>query len=447
MRTEVKLALVVATAMIAGGIYWASRQVGTGKTQGEIPLDGKKIEQNSTGGGAKGPGGGTPTGGVKGPTNTPPAGPLRTTPPRSTPSAATTQQPPNPAVGAPSAAHREAAPQDAQARPPAEGPRLPPLANEPRGTSEPIRPATPLTAPPANAVTSAPADTRPVLTPESSGPRGPGTASPESRPPSSPPPLTSPTREPGVAAPPLKETPTRGDDINSRLQPMEKPQPGAAGQPPPASTGGSKTYTVQEGDTLSSIARELLGDENLWPRIAAANPGIDPDLVKVGQALNIPGKDGAAKPATTGGTVAAPGRPNGALKSGAPPATGSGTAPASPAPVDAVRGEPALKAGGSTYVVGKGDTLRSIARNVLKDASKWRQIYDLNRDKLESPDVISEGTELRLPPLNGAAKAPPPAGRAAKPPAGGNGKAAGNGATKTAKPASKPSSTNGGARR
>ncbi|WP_114906785.1 LysM peptidoglycan-binding domain-containing protein [Ornithinimicrobium murale] len=52
------------------------------------------------------------------------------------------------------------------------------------------------------------------------------------------------------------------------------------------------TVTVQEGDTLSGLAREHLGDGRLWPQIAQANPDItDPDVIHPGDELAIPGGD------------------------------------------------------------------------------------------------------------------------------------------------------------
>ncbi|TWT45930.1 LysM domain/BON superfamily protein [Phycisphaerae bacterium RAS1] len=417
MRTEVKLALVVATAMIAGGIYWASRQVGSGKSPSEIPMDAKKIEKNAQDAAAKKP-------------PATPAGPQRQTPARPTPSPATTNQPAP--SGAPSATHRDAPPpQNTQPKPPADAPRLPPLASDPRGTSaEPSRPTTPLSsAPPA---TTRPAAAEPPFLSSSSQPS-------ISRPPPSGTPGSPATdkpadrREPGVATPPLKEPAPRTDDINTRLQPLDKPAPAGAAKPAATPGGGSKTYAVQEGDTLSAIAREQLGDENLWPRIAAANPGVNPDLLKVGQTLTIPEKGAPAKPAASDAAKPAPPRNGETAKApGTPPPSGVAAPPARP---DAAKPDAPPKAGGATYVVGRGDTLRSIARNVLKDGGKWRQIYELNKDKLQSPDVIPEGVELRLPPVNGAAKLPPDSGKT------------GNGAAKSSKPASKPSSPAGGARR
>ncbi|MBI3088102.1 MAG: LysM peptidoglycan-binding domain-containing protein [Candidatus Omnitrophica bacterium] len=52
-----------------------------------------------------------------------------------------------------------------------------------------------------------------------------------------------------------------------------------------------------------------------------------------------------------------------------------------------------------TYVVKKGDTLWTIAArsDVLGDGSKWRRIYDANRDQLKNPDQLRPGMTLRIP--------------------------------------------------
>ncbi len=64
--------------------------------------------------------------------------------------------------------------------------------------------------------------------------------------------------------------------------------------PTPSSTpirSTHKTYTVKSGDTLFSIARAQLGDGGKWKSIYEANRDklADPDSVKVGQSLKIPG--------------------------------------------------------------------------------------------------------------------------------------------------------------
>ena len=51
-------------------------------------------------------------------------------------------------------------------------------------------------------------------------------------------------------------------------------------------TGG--TYKVKRGDTLFAIARTHYGDGKQWTKIAAANPGVSPQSLKVGQTINVP---------------------------------------------------------------------------------------------------------------------------------------------------------------
>ena len=57
-----------------------------------------------------------------------------------------------------------------------------------------------------------------------------------------------------------------------------------------SSAAAADTYTVKSGDTLSKIAKELLGDANAYPEIFNANRDqlSDPDKIKPGQVLKIP---------------------------------------------------------------------------------------------------------------------------------------------------------------
>ena len=52
----------------------------------------------------------------------------------------------------------------------------------------------------------------------------------------------------------------------------------------------SKFYTVQSGDNLSKIAKEVYGDANQYPKIFEANKPMlkDPDEIFPGQVLRIP---------------------------------------------------------------------------------------------------------------------------------------------------------------
>jgi nucleoid-associated protein YgaU len=53
----------------------------------------------------------------------------------------------------------------------------------------------------------------------------------------------------------------------------------------------ARTYTVKPGDTLSAIAKQHLGDANAYTKIFDANRDqlSDPDKIKPGQVLKIPG--------------------------------------------------------------------------------------------------------------------------------------------------------------
>lgn len=51
---------------------------------------------------------------------------------------------------------------------------------------------------------------------------------------------------------------------------------------------GSQMYIVQAGDSLSKIAKHFYGDAQQYERIAKANAIDNPDLIKVGQKLEIP---------------------------------------------------------------------------------------------------------------------------------------------------------------
>lgn len=65
------------------------------------------------------------------------------------------------------------------------------------------------------------------------------------------------------------------------------------------------------------------------------------------------------------------------------------TKPTKPAP------KPAPKP--SSYTVRPGDTLSSIAARTLGSASRWKEIYDLNRASISDPDTIFPGQRLELP--------------------------------------------------
>jgi len=78
-------------------------------------------------------------------------------------------------------------------------------------------------------------------------------------------------------------------DIRVRPTTQQQAASEAAAQAAPEAAR-HESYTVQPGDTLSAIAKRLLGDANAYHEIFAANRDqlSNPDLIKPGQVLKIP---------------------------------------------------------------------------------------------------------------------------------------------------------------
>jgi nucleoid-associated protein YgaU len=49
------------------------------------------------------------------------------------------------------------------------------------------------------------------------------------------------------------------------------------------------------------------------------------------------------------------------------------------------------------YVVKPGDSLSKIAKELLGDASRWPEIHEANKGKIENPDLIYPGQEFVIP--------------------------------------------------
>jgi nucleoid-associated protein YgaU len=130
--------------------------------------------------------------------------------------------------------------------------------------------------------------------------------------------------------------------------------------------GRDRTVTVARGDTLGEIALRELGTSKRWPEIAALNPGVDPNALRIGTLLVLPGS-GSAAPAQ----AASPTTP--------PPAVG--------------RTRP--DAGSAGYVVRAGDTLGAIAQREPGTSTRWKEIVELNPGL--DPQRLAIGASLRLP--------------------------------------------------
>ncbi|CUX73812.1 LysM domain/BON superfamily protein [Clostridium sp. C105KSO14] len=58
---------------------------------------------------------------------------------------------------------------------------------------------------------------------------------------------------------------------------------------------------------------------------------------------------------------------------------------------------PAARPQVKTHTVKSGDCLWNIAKKQLGDGSRWKEIHDLNRDKISNPNLIHPGLVLVMP--------------------------------------------------
>lgn len=131
-------------------------------------------------------------------------------------------------------------------------------------------------------------------------------------------------------------------------------------------------HYVKEGETLATIARQYYGDPLEFQRIVDANKKAvpNPNLIRPGVRLMIPPK------ATPGIAAPAPGN----------------VAPPAPAPTAS-----AAKPKFTTYTLAEGDTLSDVAQRFFGSSKLWQKVYELNKDRIDNPDRVAAGTELRVP--------------------------------------------------
>lgn len=140
------------------------------------------------------------------------------------------------------------------------------------------------------------------------------------------------------------------------------------GSPPPAAKP-LRRYRVKPGDTLYGIAAAQYGraDATIVKAIFDTNRAVlsDPDSLKAGAEIALPAVDDVEQTRTI-----------------SPPAT-AGRRDDTP--------------GFRWYQIRKNDRYITIARRQLGDPSRWREIFELNKDKFPDPQRIREGVRIKIP--------------------------------------------------
>ncbi len=201
--------------------------------------------------------------------------------------------------------------------------------------------------------------------------------------------------------------------------------------PSPAiqSVTAATDYVVRDGDDLTTIALKVYGHAGAATAIWAANRDrvADPQVLPIGLALRLPptwtlpaahsgpgGMSGLAieptftpnwtgdHATTNAGRAPARSTAQGGAEAswlhgaGAPPARTSATLAADPGSRSNAVGTSSAQRP-TTVRVGVGDSLESIAVRFYGDRAVASRIWQANRDRLRSPDLLVPGSELLLP--------------------------------------------------
>ena len=105
-----------------------------------------------------------------------------------------------------------------------------------------------------------------------------------------------------ISTPPVAQLEKDYPDLCPRSNRRETVRNRAAAATMAGTTGGGRTYVVQEGDTLSSIARNELGKVSRWAEIYQLNHealGKDFDYLTPGMRLVLPIRDSQSGERTT----------------------------------------------------------------------------------------------------------------------------------------------------
>ncbi|MFH1867701.1 MAG: LysM peptidoglycan-binding domain-containing protein [Candidatus Omnitrophota bacterium] len=142
----------------------------------------------------------------------------------------------------------------------------------------------------------------------------------------------------------------------------------------------TREYTIRRGDTLKKIAQDQLGASHRWKFLYEVNKDRikDPDLLLEGTVIIIP-IERESQVRT--------------------PAFEESVEQESDADTYAISDEESFEqeSDADTYTISKDDSLWKIAQKQLGDGKRWKEIYELNNDKIKNPDKLKVGATIRIP--------------------------------------------------
>jgi len=143
-------------------------------------------------------------------------------------------------------------------------------------------------------------------------------------------------------------------------------------------------HTVKRGETLGKIAKEHLGNFNLYTDIFDANKDQlrNPNDLRIGMTIKIPVPVGIELP------LGVPVEPT-------PTASTPDQRPV--ARQDQTDQAPATSPQFSEQKVRRGDSLSILALRHLGDSERYMEIFEANRDQLKNPDALRAGMTLKIP--------------------------------------------------
>jgi nucleoid-associated protein YgaU len=178
-----------------------------------------------------------------------------------------------------------------------------------------------------------------------------------------------------LGSPANTETTSTAQDWSRLLQSGNTPAIGDRPATPPTMLAAEPTtqpavaqaigkHKIAPGESFYSIANAAYGDSKYFVRLEDANPNVNPNRLRVGMVIDVPGLQDAIPSRVK--TSSAP------LAANVDPAT--------------------------SYRVKASDTLIAIARRIYGDGQDWEKIYDANRDAIgPNPARLTVGMVLRLP--------------------------------------------------